>query len=293
MPIDRPWLIETVQDLERLIRRRRLSEEGHPIGVLLAIEGAHWLGNPGEDVSSAIEELYGTGFRMIALTHRFDNLLAGASEGCEKTGLTLRGQEVLRSLDAHRMVIDIAHLSNEAISDLAILNIGPVVASHGGVQASFDVPRNLSDSDIETVAKTDGVIGVGYWPEAVGPTGKYLEAIGAAFQATLGVLSNPVFRREMDRARLEAGGREYDPYEHITLGSDFDGAVLVPFTAEELVVLTSFLSRMENSEGELMFPREKLRLIAGQNACRVLASRLPSEVATRPKPESVCGLGVR
>ncbi len=39
----------------------------------------------------------------------------------------------------------------------------PVVFSHGGVQATCQVNRNLSDAQIRAVAATGGVIGIGYW----------------------------------------------------------------------------------------------------------------------------------
>ena len=43
----------------------------------------------------------------------------------------------------------------------------PVVSSHGGVQATCKVNRNLTDDEIRGVAKTGGVVGIGYWDAAV------------------------------------------------------------------------------------------------------------------------------
>ena len=43
----------------------------------------------------------------------------------------------------------------------------PVVSSHGGVQATCKANRNLTDDEIRGVAKTGGVIGIGYWDGAI------------------------------------------------------------------------------------------------------------------------------
>ncbi|MEP0068953.1 membrane dipeptidase [Pyruvatibacter sp.] len=285
------WLIRTVQDLRRLLDARSQAVQRKPIGVVLAIEGVHWLGDR-EMTSSMIEqqvdEIFEAGFRMAALTHRFDNGLGGASEGCNGFGLTPQGRQVVREMVGRGIVVDAAHLSNQSFADLFEVETGPLVSSHGGVKASFNVSRNMSDDDIRGVVRSDGTIGVGFWPEAVGQRGTYVEAIGEAFEEALAVMFEKEFVTEMDAARLATNGRPYDPYEHISFGSDFDGAVTVPFSADRLAFLTTHLMRRTTATGDQLFPMEKIPLVAGLNACRVLAARMPSEKAVRPSPISVC-----
>ena len=43
----------------------------------------------------------------------------------------------------------------------------PVISSHGGVQATCKTNRNLSDAEIRGIARTGGVIGIGYWAGAI------------------------------------------------------------------------------------------------------------------------------
>jgi microsomal dipeptidase-like Zn-dependent dipeptidase len=65
----------------------------------------------------------------------------------------------------------------------------------------------------------------------------------------------------------------YNPYEHIAFGSDFDGAVVTPFDVSGVSHVVAALSRAER-DGRPIFPREKLALISGGNAIRVLREAL-------------------
>src|SRR3546814_9486034 len=68
---------------------------------------------------------------------------------------------------AKGMIVDIAHCSAACVADILKIARRPVVSSHGGVQATCKVNRNLSDEQIKDVAATGGLIGIGYWDAAV------------------------------------------------------------------------------------------------------------------------------
>ncbi|WP_204320333.1 membrane dipeptidase, partial [Proteus vulgaris] len=65
------------------------------------------------------------------------------------------------------MIVDIAHSSHESVAEILAMAKRPVVSSHGGVQATCKVNRNLTDAEIQGVARTGGVVGIGYWDAAV------------------------------------------------------------------------------------------------------------------------------
>ena len=119
----------------------------------------------------------------------------------------------------------------------------------------------MDDKEIQAVARTGGVVGIGYWPEAVG---RDMANVVAAFVSAHRALSEEAFEREMRKRRPD-----YDPIDHIALGSDYDGAVKVPFAASELITLTAAL----RASG--VFDKRAIARIAGGNACRVFATRLP------------------
>ncbi len=271
-------LIETADDLEKLIARR--NDEEPVVGVVLAVEGAHWLGGDGQDVDDGVKELFDAGVRMLAPTHRFNNALGASSEGCDQfAGLTDDGVLFLNAAEQRGMVLDLAHASDQTFDDALAARGGPVIVSHTGVRALCPkarekksphcvYERNMPDKLIQDIARTGGAVGVGYWPQAVG-TG--MPQVAKAYAAAYKALSDETFVVEMQDLNPA-----YSPFDHIVLGSDFDGAVHVPFDTSRLNLLTEALLNYRDDSGNPLFEAEALKRIYGKNACRIFATRLPN-----------------
>lgn len=266
-------------DLEGLSRG-----DGRPrIGVMLALEGLHWLGedDPAERVQAAVDELYEAGFRMLAPTHRFSNGLGGASENSAgKGGLTATGRKWLNLCLDRRIIVDLAHASSALIREACGMALTrddgprPIIVSHAGIKAVNPRSRNLSDGDIRAIASTGGLIGVGFWRSAMGwtddePYQAKMGRIVESFVAALNILSEPHFAEEME-------GRygRYDPYEHLAFGSDFDGATTTAFDITGVSHVVAALAQARNQKMQTIFPREKLALISGENTRRVLQAAM-------------------
>lgn len=258
--------------------------DGRPkIGVMLALEGLHWLGedDPADRVEAAVDELYEAGFRMLAPTHRFSNGLGGASENSAgKGGLTATGRKWLTQCFDRRIVVDLAHASSALIREASGMALTrddgprPIIVSHAGIKAVNPRSRNLSDGDIRAIASTGGLIGVGFWRSAMGWTDDepYMAKMGRiveSFVAALNILSEPHFAEEME-------GRfgRYDPYEHLAFGSDFDGATTTAFDVTGVSHVVAALAQARNQNMQTIFPREKLALISGENTRRVLQAAM-------------------
>jgi membrane dipeptidase len=260
-------LIETAQDLRQLLADRQAGQQ--VVGAILGIEGGHWVGD--EDDPGAVERemqtLFDLGVRQFAPTHRFDNKLSGASEGCQRDGLTERGAKALRKAEELGMAVDLAHISPQGLNDALEILREPFLISHTGIQDGCESPcnaaRNLSDEEIALIVKNGGLIGVGYWPQAIGTS---LWRIPQVMQHIMDIER---------RLGLEPGS-------HVALGSDYDGSVTPFFDASELAVLTAAMRQRSEP-----FDTETVRRIAGLNACRFFARTLPggSEQAAR----EICG----
>jgi microsomal dipeptidase-like Zn-dependent dipeptidase len=204
-------LVRSAADLDTLLARRAAGDVA--IGGLLAIEGAHALdGGPAN-----VDRLFDLGYRMVGLVHFFDNDVAGSAHGIAKGGLTVAGREVVERLEARSMLVDLAHASVVTIYDVLAIATRPVVVSHTGVRGTADNARNLSDEQLRGVAATGGVVGIGFWPTACG--GEDALSIARAIAHAVAVIGP----------------------EHVALGSDFDGAVTVPFDVSGMALLTSAL----------------------------------------------------
>src|SRR5258707_7489670 len=83
-----------------------------------------------------------------------------------KGGLTELGREWVHRMKAKHMLIDLAHASPATLRDVTALATKPVVVSHTGVKGTCDNNRNLSDNELRAVARTGGVISIGYWATA-------------------------------------------------------------------------------------------------------------------------------
>ncbi|MBC7933571.1 MAG: dipeptidase [Rubrivivax sp.] len=231
-------VVKTTGDLARFLERRKAEPD--IVAGLLGLEGAHALEG---DVDN-VDALFDAGFRMIAPTHFFDNEWGGSAHGVEKTGLTDRGREMLRRMEARGMLVDMSHASAQTIDDVLAIATRAVVVSHTGVRGACEGARNLGDEQLKRVAATGGVIGIGYWDAA-----------------TCGEDARAVARSIRYAASL-VGVRS------VALGSDFDGAVTTPFDTTGLVEITDALL----AEG---FNEDEIRMIMGGNVMRVLSETLP------------------
>src|SRR5690606_29381562 len=126
------------------------------------------------------------------------------------------------------------------VADVLAMATRPVVSSHGGVQATCKVNRNLTDAEIIDVARTGGVVGIGYWEAA---------ACGTA---------------PADIAKAIAHVRDLVGIAHVGLGSDYDGAVTTAFDTSQLVQITQALI-------DRGFSDDEIRAVMGGNLLRLLA----------------------
>ncbi|MBN1210285.1 MAG: dipeptidase [Myxococcaceae bacterium] len=232
-------LIRSREDLERLVTERE-KDRGR-VGALLSLEGMHAL----EGRLDAVDELHAAGFRMLGFAHFFDNEVSGSAHGVKKEGLTELGRAVVKRMEERGITLDLAHASRKTIQEVLAIATRPIVVSHTGVKGTCDNNRNLSDEQLRAIARNGGVVGIGYWSTAT--CGKDAKAIARAIRHAVSV----------------AG------IEHVGLGSDYDGAVGVPFDTAGLVELTDALIAQGFGEGEL-------RKIAGENVLRVLRANLPA-----------------
>jgi microsomal dipeptidase-like Zn-dependent dipeptidase len=202
---------------------------------MLSIEGLQDI----EGKLANLDRLYAAGFRMAGLAHFFDNEVAGSMHGVAKGGLTPLGRQAVRRMEQLGMIVDIAHSSHRSVAEILATARRPVVSSHGGVQAVCKVNRNLTDDEIRGLARTGGVVGIGYWDAAICSTDprKVVDAI-AHVRDLIGV-------------------------DHVGLGSDFDGAVTTGFDASQLVVITQALR-------DRGFTDEEVAKVMGGNVLRVL-----------------------
>jgi microsomal dipeptidase-like Zn-dependent dipeptidase len=233
-------LILNQDDLRQL---RKDRESGVQVtGAWLTIEGGHAL----EGDLSKLDTLYAAGFRMIGPVHLFDNELGASLTGDNSKGLTELGRQWIKAAEEKHIIIDFAHMSEPAMKEaLLIMHQAPIV-SHTGIKAVCPGVRNLSDEFIKTIAARDGIIGIGFWKEAL------CEPTISSVVKSIKHVCNLV-------------GCQY-----VGLGSDWDGTVTTVFDAAHVGLLTGKLVE----EG---FTEAQIRGIMGENAYRFILKHLPEK----------------
>ncbi len=232
-------LIRNRSDLDAYLAFRKTIDSKITAGIL-GIEGAQALdGDPAN-----LDRLYDAGFRMIGVAHFFDNEMGGSAHGVNQGGLTEKGREMIRRMENRKVFVDLAHSSPKVIDEVLAIATRPVIVSHSGVKGTCDNTRNLSDEQLKGIAKTGGVVGIGFWETAT--CGRDARAIARAIRYAINVMG----------------------IDHVALGSDYDGAVVEPFDTTGLALITDALLQEGLTE-------EQIRKVMGENAIRIYRTYLP------------------
>ncbi len=139
---------------------RRIRAKGK-VASLLGMEGGHVL----ENSLGALRSYHELGARYLTLTHNVTLDWADAALDAPKHGgLTPFGREVVREMNRLGMLVDLSHVSPEAMGDALDTSEAPVIFSHSCARALVDHPRNVPDAILKRMAKNGGVVMVTFIP---------------------------------------------------------------------------------------------------------------------------------
>jgi microsomal dipeptidase-like Zn-dependent dipeptidase len=231
-------LILSRTDLAEMRQDRRT--DATLMGVMLGLEGAQALeGDPNN-----LDALYMAGYRIISPAHFYDTEIGGSAAGVKKGGLTDKGRVWLKKMEEKKMIVDLAHASAATVEDVLKSSTRPVIVSHTGVRGTCDNNRNLTDAQLDALKANGALVGIGYWPVAI--CGDDAGAIAKAI--------------------VYAGKRI--GFDHIALGSDFDGAIEAPFDTSGLAQITDALLAEGLDEVQIF-------QVMGGNAAKFFNDQLP------------------
>ena len=246
--------IEDLSDGEfRVVRTAAELQRCLDAGIMPAV--LHLEGADAIDTDlDALHVLYRAGLRSLGFVWALPNAFA---EGVDLhygrspdtgPGLTEAGKELVRACNELRIMIDVSHLNEKGFWDVAALTDAPLVASHSNAYAVCPYTRNLTDTQLDAIADSDGMIGLNF---AV----HFLREDGARDVNT----PLEVMIRQIDYLVEKAG------IDRVGFGSDFDG-VLISQEIDDVSGLSKLMSALRNRG----YDEGALRKLAHENWVRVL-----------------------
>merc|ERR550519_3015822 len=156
-PADLMWATSTA-DIETARAEGKIAsmigvESGHAIGSSLPI----------------LRTLYSMGARYMTLTHVCNTPWADAAQVEQGyfpprvDGISQFGEKVVLEMNRLGMLVDLSHVSSDAMRDAIRVTTAPVIFSHSGARAICSHPRNVPDDVLQTVAQVGGVVMVNFY----------------------------------------------------------------------------------------------------------------------------------
>ena len=229
----------TANSSEQLAGFKKSGKLISPIGI----EGLHQIGNS----YSNLRLLESLGARYATLTHNCPNAFADAALITNSSGVTIaappvwggvspKGQELIQEMNRIGMLVDISHVSKDTMIDVLggrpekwKGSRAPVMFSHSSAYSLCPHPRNVPDNVLKLVKKTNSIVMVNFSPDFISCTKPDPET---------GVpdlyLKNSTLH-QVARHITYIGG--LIGYDHVGIGSDFDG---IPSTPEGLDDVSKF-----------------------------------------------------
>ena len=276
-------LASTADDVVRIHRRGRIAS-------MFGIEGGEAIdGN-----LAVLREFYASGVRYMTLTHSKTTAWCdSATDAPRHGGLSPFGEEVVREMNRVGMLVDLSHVSADAMRDALRVSTAPVIFSHSSAFGITPHVRNVPDDVLEMVRDNGGVMMVNFYPGFTSTEFWNYDATRNAEEARIKSFNradpDAVERLLAEWTAAHPGPRvdvgviaDHIEYigrvagrDHVGLGSDFDGVPFLPVGldgVEDYPALLVELARRGWTDREIAG-------VAGGNVLRVM--RQAEAVAAR------------
>jgi membrane dipeptidase len=142
---------------------RAISKSGRKV-AFIGMENAFPLGPDPQQTD--IDRIAADGVRYAGITHFGHNQFGDSSNPNTEAGeaespnggLTEKGRALVGMLNRSGIMVDVSHASRDVMLQAAALSTAPIIASHSGVKAIADSPRNLDDAQLQALKSNGGVV---------------------------------------------------------------------------------------------------------------------------------------
>jgi len=169
---------------------------------------------------------------------------AGGGDG----GLSGFGRDFVRRLNEKKIFVDLAHISRKGFFDALEVHdrSQPVMVTHTGIAGVHEHWRNLTDEQVKAVAGLGGTIGIMYQSSFLGDS-----HLGGKLASIVDHMAHVI--------RLVGE-------DHVSLGSDWDGAIVPPRDMPTCLELPRLVDDMLRRG----WAPDRVRKVLGGNALRTI-----------------------
>jgi membrane dipeptidase len=271
---DKFALALTADDIEKIQKQGKIAS-------LIGMEGGHSINSS----LAILRDMYRLGARYMTLTHSLNVPWAdSATDAPAHNGLTPFGERVVREMNRLGMLVDLSHTSPATMAAAMRVSVAPVIFSHSSARAVTDVPRNVPDDMLRTLAQNGGVVMVTFVPGFVSEKVAAYNREEDAERARIGPgLANDTakvdaaiedWRKTHPRPRaslIEVANhidhiKQIAGIDHIGVGGDFDGITSVVMGLEDVSTYPALMAELLHRG----YTDDDIKKIAGRNILRVL-----------------------
>ena len=234
-----PQVFELARTADEIVRIHRAGR----IASMFGMEGGEAINNN----LAVLRDFRAEGVLYMTLCHsKTTSWVDSATDAPVHGGLSPFGEEVVREMNRIGMLVDLSHVSADAMRDALRVSTAPIIFSHSSAFALTPHPRNVPDDVLRLVHQNGGVVMVNFYPAFTATEVWQWGARRLAEEARLKALNpgDPTAVTEGVAAWVVANPRPEigvgviaDHIEHIAevaghdnvgIGSDFDGVPFLP-----------------------------------------------------------------
>jgi membrane dipeptidase len=297
--------LEEIDLIHRMVEKYpSVFEMAYTAGDIVRIRGKGKIASlVGIEGGAAMENSLGILGAFCRLGARYMTLTLGdtidwvdsATDRALHGGLTEFGERVVLEMNRLGMLVDISHVSADAMCHVLRISRAPIIASHSSAYALAPANRNVPDDVLRSIAKNGGVVMVNFFPGYLTQEGAKLsqsfwdywhklESDPSLSEAEINKLADkwdeehPVPKCSVEKVvdHIEYIAKTAGP-DHVGLGSDFEGIAFGPTNLEDVSYFPYITQVLLNrGHGE-----QEIHKILGGNFLRVF--RAAQEAAGRAK----------
>ena len=265
----------SANDIERIHHHGKIAS-------LIGMEGGHSIDN-----SLAILRMtYALGARYMTLTHtKTLDWVDSANDEPRHHGLSPFGEAVVREMNRLGMLVDLSHVSADAMRAAIRVSQAPVIFSHSSARGVCDDPRNVPDDVLQLIPANGGIVMITFLPQYLTERARAHALLKKAERARL----EQLFPEAPEKVRAELTAwdaahplahpatlndvadhidhvRKVCGINHLGLGGDYEGFEGPPEGLEDISCYPALLAELSHRG----YTEDDLKKVAGQNLLRVL-----------------------